>query len=498
MTFNSIEFLIFFPVVVLVYFLIPQKIKWIWLLIASYYFYMSWNPRYAILIIISTLLTWGAGRIMGWLDKKRIRRLYWKKVTLIICLASNLGILMFFKYYNFFANNVNALLGRIGIGYQTPVVDVLLPVGISFYTFQALGYIIDVYRKNIRPEKNLLKYALFVSFFPQLVAGPIERSKNLIRQIHKEHFFDGERVTSGLLMMAWGFFKKLVIADRTAILVSGVYDNYTNYYGLQIVVATMFFALQIYCDFSGYSDIAVGAAQVMGFDLMENFKSPYFAKSVSEFWRRWHISLTTWFRDYLYIPLGGNRRGKWIKFRNILITFGLSGLWHGASWHYVIWGLLNGCYQVMGELTFGIRQKLKKLFRINVSCWSYRVFQGFLTFVLVDFAWLFFRAASLKTAFTMILHSIRNWGMFSMWDTSNVLGIYTFTLDEKEFYILLLALIVLIVADTIKGKVPLRTLLLKQNLVFRYAVYYAILFGLLIFSIYGPEFDASTFIYFQF
>lgn len=502
MTFNSVEFLIFFPIVVLVYFVIPQRVKYIWLLISSYYFYMSWNPKYAVLIALSTVLTWISGIMIDAVDRRYRKRkrkcnLY-RKWCVAGCVILNLGILGFFKYYHFIVDNITSVLGRVGIGVQIPVFDVLLPVGISFYTFQALSYTIDVYRREIPPEKNLLKYALFVSFFPQLVAGPIERSKNLIRQIHEPHYFDGERVIRGLLLMMWGFFKKLVIADRAAILVTAVYDNYVNYTGLQIAVATVVFAVQIYCDFSGYSDIAIGAAQVMGFELMENFDSPYFATSVSEFWRRWHISLTTWLRDYVYIPLGGNRGGKWKKYRNIMVTFGLSGLWHGASWNYVAWGCLNGFYQIIGDITGNMRCRIQRFFKIDTKCWSFRLGQGIVTFLLVDFSWLFFRAVSLKTALHMILHSIRNFGPVSMLDTSKIFGINTLALDEKDFFVLVLAVIVLGIFDVVKEKVNIRTWILSQNMIFRYVLYYVIIFTILIFGIYGPEFDASTFIYFQF
>ena len=238
-------------------------------------------------------------------------------------------------------SNVNAMLAQFNFELIQPAFDVVLPVGISFYTFQALSYTVDVYRKDIYAEKNILKYALFVSFFPQLVAGPIERSKNLLIQFNKEHHFDYNRVKNGLLLMLWGFFMKLVIADRVAMVVDQVYNNYTQYAGFEIAIATVFFAIQIYCDFGSYSNIAIGAAQVMGFTLMENFRQPYFSKSVAEFWRRWHISLSSWFRDYLYIPLGGNRKGKVLKYINLMIVFLTSGLWHGASWHFVVWGGLE-------------------------------------------------------------------------------------------------------------------------------------------------------------
>ena len=493
MTFNSINFILFFPIVVLLYFLVPRRVKNIWLLICSYFFYMSWNPRYVVLIAFSTLITWLGGRMIGRL-KNSAGSTGKQKLCLALCIVSNLLILAFFKYYHFLTGNLTQLLGYLGIEIRIPAFDVLLPVGISFYTFQALGYIIDVYRGTIQAEKNLLEYALFISFFPQLVAGPIERSKNLIRQIHEPHYFDEERVARGLLLMGWGFFKKLVIADRAALLVTAVYNAYSSYSGLHIVLATVLFAVQIYCDFSGYSDIAIGAAQVMGFTLMENFHSPYYARSVAEFWRRWHISLSTWFRDYVYIPLGGNRGGKWQKYRNLMITFFVSGLWHGASWNFVAWGVLNGFYQVVGELTKGLRDWLKRLLRINTECWSYHFFQGLITFALIDFAWLFFRANGLRAALGMLRHMIRAPGLFSLLGANAA----ALALDRKDLFVLLVAIGILAVVDLLKDKIQLRTALLRQNLVFRYIVYYCIIFVILIFGVYGPEFDASTFIYFQF
>jgi len=331
MLFNSAEFLIFFPIVVLTYFLIPHKIRHIWLLVCSYFFYMCWNPKYALLMATSTIITYASGVLI---EKYYERRKLWVGLSFV----SNLSILFFFKYFDFALNNINQLLEYLGVSVITTTFDVVLPVGISFYTFQALSYTMDVYRGEIKAQKNLAKYALFVSFFPQLVAGPIERSGNLLNQIDERHTFDCDRVKRGLLLMAWGFFEKLMIADRAAILVNQIYGNYENYGSVALILATLAFAVQIYCDFSGYSDIAIGAAQVMGFSLMQNFRQPYFSLSIAEFWRRWHISLSTWFRDYLYIPLGGSRCSKIKKYRNLMVTFMVSGLWHGSSWNYVIWG----------------------------------------------------------------------------------------------------------------------------------------------------------------
>ena len=411
----------------------------------------------------------------------------------------SLGVLFFFKYFAFVTGNFVEGLKLFGLSVKMPAFDVLLPVGISFYTFQALGYIMDVYRKEVSAEKNFLQYALFLSFFPQLVAGPIERSKNLVPQMREEHPYDPERVKSGLLLMGWGFFQKLVIADRIAILVTEVYDHYSDYSGMQIGLATVLFAFQIYCDFGGYSDIAVGAARVLGFTLCRNFNSPYYAVSVSEFWRNWHISLTTWFRDYIYIPLGGNRRGKGKKYRNILLTFSLSGLWHGAGWNYIVWGFLNGLYQVAGDLTKPLRLKLQKRLHIRTDCGSYRLLQRVITFVFIDFSWLFFRAEDLNTALRMLWRSVTDAGLFSFFNPDSLLCINTVALSEKSFVVMLMALCLLMVADNWKRKkVNIKRILDEQNIWFRWLVYYGLIFAILILGVYGPEYDASTFIYFQF
>lgn len=336
MLFNSIDFLIFFPIVTAIFFVIPRKLKTLWLLVTSYYFYMSWNPKYAALIAISTVITFISGVLI-----EKTKGWYGKKLVVITSLVSNLVILGIFKYADFALQTLSLIISQMGLETIDKRLDLLLPVGISFYTFQALSYTIDVYRGNIKAERNVLRYALFVSFFPQLVAGPIERSGNLLCQIQKlaeTKLWDFVRVREGLLLMTWGLFQKLVIADRASILVNQVYSNYRDYGFLELVIASVLFAFQIYCDFGGYTNIARGAARVMGISLMQNFQQPYFAANIRDFWRRWHISLTSWFTDYLYIPLGGNRKGTVRQYVNILIVFGLSGLWHGASWHFVAWG----------------------------------------------------------------------------------------------------------------------------------------------------------------
>lgn len=344
MLFNSYNFMLFFPIVLLVYFVIPKKLRYIWLLVVSYYFYMGWNAKYAALIAFSTIITWLSGVLQGQIQKFDTDddiKIKHKKIVVAFSFIINLGILIFFKYFDFIFNNINFALKHFGGAQLTNHFDIILPVGISFYTFQALGYTVDVYRRDIEPERNILRYALFVSFFPQLVAGPIERSKNLLTQVRNvEHIklWNYDRVTSGAVLMLWGFFQKMVIADRAAILVDTVYNSYWTYGTIELIIATVLFAIQIYCDFGSYSMIAIGVAKVMGFELMENFNAPYFSRSIKEFWRRWHISLSTWFRDYLYIPLGGSRCSKIKKYRNLMITFLVSGLWHGANWGFIAWG----------------------------------------------------------------------------------------------------------------------------------------------------------------
>ncbi|MBR5535959.1 MAG: MBOAT family protein [Clostridia bacterium] len=490
MLFNSLEFLIFFPVVTLLYFAIPHRVRYIWLLFASYFFYMCWNPKYALLMGFSTISTYTAGLLIG-----KSKSTTGKKWCVALSFTINIAILFFFKYFDFAIDNINAVLSHTGFEVINPAFDVILPVGISFYTFQALGYTVDVYRKDIEPEKNLLRYALFVSFFPQLVAGPIERSGNLIKQLHERHSFDTKRIANGMMLMLWGFFEKLVIADRAAYVVDTVYNNYANYNGFSIVIATILFAFQIYCDFASYSDIARGAAEVMGFNLMKNFNTPYFAQSVGEFWRRWHISLSTWFRDYLYIPLGGNRKGRARKYFNLMVVFLLSGLWHGASWNFVIWGGLNGIYQVIGDMTKNARCKVSDMLGLNKGNFSSKLLKGLVTFALIDFSWVFFRAKTFGDAIGVIKRMLCEFNLWIFTDGT----IFTLGLDSADMFVLLISLLVLLVVSMLKyNGVNIRQKLSEQGLWFRYVIYLAGIFAVLIFGVYGPLYDASQFIYFQF
>lgn len=506
MLFNSVPFLMFFPAVLLVHFVLPRRVRWIWLLVVSYYFYMCWNPVYALLMLTSTAVTYLSGLLIGrcrvpeethgagsalW-HHPRI----WAALSLII----NLGILFCFKYYRFAAENLTALLSNMGISWQPPELDVLLPVGISFYTFQALSYTMDVYRGQVEVERNFFRYALFVSFFPQLVAGPIERSRDLLGQLRQPRPFDPDAFKNGALMMLWGYFQKMVVADRAALLVNQVYGNSQAYAGYSIAVATVAFALQIYCDFGGYSSIALGAAQMLGINLTQNFRQPYLATSVSDFWRRWHISLSTWFRDYLYIPLGGSRVGRVRRYFNVMITFLLSGLWHGANWTYVIWGGLNGLFQIAGNVKNTLLSHLPATLKdgrpvVNRDCFSYRLFQRLMTFALICLTWVFFRAESLEAAMIVLrqMFSVHNpWIFFDE-------TLYTLGLSRLELGLLVASAAVVLAVDVAhEHGVTLRKRLERQNLAFRWLAYLAAILCILIFGVYGPGFDASQFIYFQF
>lgn len=491
MLFNSLSFLLFFPLVCLVYFIIPVRVRYLWLLGASYYFYMCWNARYALLMLLSTLITYASGLLIGrYRSNTRLCRLW-----VGLSFGSNLAILFFFKYANFLLESLQSAAAMAHIQINLPAFDILLPVGISFYTFQALSYTMDVYRGEIAPERNLLKYALFVSFFPQLVAGPIERSKNLLDQVAVPHRFDYDRAAAGLQMMLWGFMEKLILADRAAIFVDAVYGDWQNQSGAVLLFATVMFAFQIYCDFGGYSHIAIGAAQVLGIRLMDNFRQPYFAVSVQDFWRRWHISLSTWFRDYLYIPLGGNRKGKLRRDINLMITFLISGLWHGADWHYVAWGGLNGAFQVIGGHTLGLRKKAAKCLHIRTEAASWKLFCQAATFALICLTWVFFRADGIGAAFGILKKFVTDFRVSTLLGD----GICQYGLDAANLQLLVVAVLVLLAVDWLHEKnIPIRDTLARQNTLARWIVCWAALLCVLVFGIWGGTYDAAAFIYFQF
>jgi len=488
--FNSLEFLIFFPIVTLVYFIIPHKVRYLWLLGASYYFYMCWNPEYALLMLLSTIVTYFSGIFI---DKGKT--ILSRKIMVGISFAINLAILFYFKYFYFTVDNINAVRQMLSLPVLTPKFDVILPVGISFYTFQALSYTVDIYRKELQPERNFFKYALFVSFFPQLVAGPIERSTNLVSQISERHFFDYNRVRHGLLVMLWGFFQKLVIADRAAILVNTVYNDMENYSGIMLAIATVCFAVQIYCDFASYSLIAKGAAEVMGFRLMDNFAQPYLSVSIAEFWRKWHISLSSWFKDYLYIPLGGNRKGTVRKYFNLIVVFLVSGLWHGASWNFVIWGLIHGIYQVVGGITDNVRRLMCEILSIDRTTPQYKLFRRFVTFSLVCFAWIFFRSDSLSQSVAIVNKIFTGFAPWSLYNG----GLVSMGLDMANLCVLVAAVLFQFAISLNDNRsVSFFDKVEGMHLLARWPIYLVLLFAVLVFGIYGPGFEQSQFIYFQF
>lgn len=477
MIFNSIDYLFFLPLVVFIYFIIPHRFRWVLLLGASYYFYMVWKPEYILLIIASTLVDYFAGIMMGKQNSKQKRKKF-----LLLSLVANLGLLFVFKYFNFFNQELGRLYTSItSQTYSIQSLKVLLPIGISFYTFQTLSYSIDVYRGKRDPEKHLGYFALYVTFFPQLVAGPIERSDKLLPQLRKAKTFSYQNFMDGLLKICWGFFKKVVIADRVAVLVNTVYGDLPAFSGAYYIVATLGFAVQIYCDFSGYSDIAIGSAKIMGIDLMENFKMPYFSKSINEFWTRWHISLSRWFKDYLYIPLGGNRTTKrWQYYRNILIVFLVSGLWHGAEWTFVIWGLLHGAVQIAERLAKREERRFKLPNALKVV----------LTFMFVCFTWIFFRADNISDAFYIVAHLSLDGARAVL----NELTTQTMGLDKPELVLLVAATVLLFIFDGIMRykRNPIRLSYMQKGLVVVALVVIVVIFG------YYGKYQQSQFIYFQF
>ncbi|HLO59608.1 MAG TPA: MBOAT family O-acyltransferase [Bacteroidales bacterium] len=396
MLFNSINFILFFIVVTTLYFVITHKYRWFLLLAASCYFYMAFIPVYILILGFTIVIDYFAGI---WLEKTKGKN---KKYFLVASLIANIGVLAVFKYYNFLNDNLSVFLNSIGYHNRIPHLGIILPIGLSFHTFQAMSYTIEVYRGHQKAERNFGIYALYVMFYPQLVAGPIERPQNLLHQFYEKHEFEYTRVVEGLRSMLWGFFMKLVVADRLAIYVNAVYNNAEQHSGITLLVATVFFAFQIYCDFAGYSNIAIGAAQVMGFKLMTNFNRPYFSQSISEFWKRWHISLSTWFRDYLYISLGGNRVSIPRWYFNLFFVFLVSGLWHGANWTFVIWGGLNGLYLIFAEVTGTFRQKFNARMGLEKFPYFRQITSMVITFALTCFAWIFFRASSFDQALLII------------------------------------------------------------------------------------------------
>ena len=468
--FNSWQFAIFFPIVFALYWRLPHRFRIGLLLIASYYFYMSWSVKYVALILFTTGVSYLSALFIA-----KTHSLRAKKAILTVSLIACLGVLFVFKYFNFFTGAVADFLSLFTIRLHPMTLKLLLPVGISFYTFQTLGYVIDVYRGKTQPERNFWVYATFISFFPQLVAGPIERTNNLLPQIKAVHEFNYPQAVYGVKLMMWGFFKKLCVADVLAEYVDKVFAEVYSYQGFALALTVFFFTVQIYCDFSGYSDIARGCAKMLGIDLMENFKSPYFSASLREFWSRWHISLSTWFRDYVYIPLGGSRCGKFRHNMNLLVTFMISGLWHGANWTFLLWGMLHGLGQVVeNALT---RRKTQELHGLK---WCLRVL---VTFMFVMLGWVFFRAQSLSEAAYIVGH------MFLPVKGGQVGMIHSAKVAAG------LSVMVLFLYECISLKTDAIDFFSRRSFYVRWSGY--VVLGLMVIFL-SPKDIAADFIYFQF
>ena len=513
MLFNSLEFLIFFPFAVSLFYFIPHKSRWLFLLAASFFFYHHLNFNFLILLVISTLIDYFLALEIGKKQKPIKRRI------LVAGILNNLFILTVFKYFFFFTSNLNTFFGKLGTGFHIPAIRFLLPIGISYYTFKKISYLVDVYRGEIQPEAHVGRFMLYTAFFPSLLAGPIDRAGKLLPQFKQRHGFDFLRVQDGLIQMLWGFFKKLVIADNLAPFVDRVYAQPHHYEGIHFILATLFFSIRIYCDFSAYSDIAIGSARVMGFNLTNNFDRPYHAVSISDFWKRWHISFSTWLRDYLFLPISysvsrkiksdklcGFRADKWAYFSGIMATMLICGLWHGANWTFVIWGGLHGLYIFLSFITRKTRNKIRKKLKIKKSSPVHKAFTIFATFGFVSFAWIFFKAKTVSDAYYIISnlfsglpHFFRN--AFSFLTTLNMETLADFlsnnTMGITYFHLIFVILAVLFmeICEIRQGK--------EANIVeairtrpawIRWPFYYALIFGILIFS----RFEVQKFIYMQF
>lgn len=478
MLFNSLSYAIFLPIVFLIYWVIPGKCRWLLLLTASYYFYMSWNIKYVVLILGTTIASYISGLLIS-----RCERQIYKNIILIVMMVVSFGILFLFKYYNFAMVSISKALSMISISIHPVTSNLLLPVGISFYTFQTFSYVADVYKGDIKPEKHFGYYATFISFFPQLVAGPIERASNLLPQIKTKKHFSYELGREGLVLMLMGYFKKLVIADTLSKYVDRVYSHVEEFSGFALVLAIFFFSIQIYCDFSGYSDIAIGSAKLFGINLMDNFKSPYFSSSIKEFWSRWHISLSSWLRDYIYIPLGGNRISKIRTKINLIITFLVSGLWHGASWNYVIWGGVHGVAQafcVKKQEDIEKKRGFTKLLYIGI------------TFLFSNLTWVIFRAQTISDAIFVYGH------MFSSLENGLVEyvrdGFRSIDCSNFAAIKILLAILFLAGIDYVSYTKDIVGVINKLPKILRWVFYYVVFFMIISWGAFGT----SSFIYFAF
>ena len=481
MLFNSIDFAVFLPIVFVLYWFVTNKnlkLQNFLIVVASYLFYGWWDWRFLSLILFSTVIDYLIG-----ISLSKQENLNKRKILLWTSILVNLGFLGFFKYYNFFLDNFITAFSFFGTEINANSLNIILPVGISFYTFQTLSYTIDVYKRKLEPTNDIIAFSAFVSFFPQLVAGPIERATNLLPQFYTKREFNYTKAVDGMRQILWGLFKKIVIADNCALYANEIFNNSSDYTGSTLFMGAIFFTFQIYCDFSGYSDIAIGTSRLFGFNLKQNFAFPYFSRDIAEFWRRWHISLSTWFRDYLYIPLGGSRGGKWNKIRNVFIIFIISGFWHGANWTFIIWGALNALFFLPLLLTNKNRNNLEVVAQGKVLPSLKELFSILFTFSLTVFAWVFFRAENLSHAVQYILDVFKNPGSFLL------VSVYM----KHKVILLLLLIFILVEWFGREGQYAIAYIGVKWKRPFRYALYYVIIIAIIFFG--GKE---QQFIYFQF
>jgi|JI10StandDraft_1071094.scaffolds.fasta_scaffold06498_4 D-alanyl-lipoteichoic acid acyltransferase DltB (MBOAT superfamily) len=486
MLFNSISFAIFLPIVFALYWFVANKslkLQNALLLGSSYFFYACWDYRFLFLLMFSTFLDYFTGIKMHEAPNKKMKT-FWFWLSIGI----NLGFLGFFKYYNFFAESFAEFVGNFGLKPNIWTLQVILPVGISFYTFHGLSYVIDIYKDRIKPEKNIVDYSVFVSFFPLLVAGPIERATHLLPQIKKNRTFDYTKAVDGMRQILWGLFKKVVIADTCADFANSIFNHSGEFNGSTLALGALFFTFQIYCDFSGYSDIALGTARLFGIDLLRNFAFPYFSRDIAEFWRRWHISLSTWFRDYVYIPLGGSKGGTWMKVRNTFIIFLLSGFWHGANWTFIVWGGLNALYFLPLLLLKSNRNNLETVAQGKMFPTIRELVSMIVTFTLTVLAWIFFRAQSVGHAIDY-LGTIFSKSLFEMPSKKAFLGFKT----HPGLAIVLIIFFMIIEWLGRENQYALATVGQKWPRTFRWAFYYILIIAVFLFM--GQE---QQFIYFQF
>jgi D-alanyl-lipoteichoic acid acyltransferase DltB (MBOAT superfamily) len=489
MLFNSFQFLIFFPVVTIIYFLLPHKYRWLHLLLASCVFYAAFIPVYILILFVTIIVDYFAGIMIA---KSSGRRRKW---FLALSIVANVSILAFFKYYNFFIENINTVIHSLGmVTYDLPYLNIILPIGLSFHTFQAMSYTIEVYRGTQKPERHFGIYSLYVMFYPQLVAGPIERPNNLLHQFHEKKYFNNNAVVSGLRLMIWGLFKKVVIADRLAIVTDPVFNDPQQYQPVALAMATLFFCFQIFCDFSGYSDMAIGAARIMGFKLMTNFNRPYHARSISEFWSRWHISLSTWFKDYLYISLGGNRVSVPRWYFNLFFVFLVSGFWHGANWTFIIWGAIHGFYLIFALVTKKFREGFADVTGISKKPWLYNSLQTITTFFLVLLSWVFFRANSVDDALYIL-------GQFPkiVLNLPQLVNFFqslgpNFPMNPKEIATALSLIVFMEIIHQLQARRNVTVSFNRLPVFARWSFYYAAILAILFLGV----FENREFIYFQF